>query len=393
VVTELFNPTPEHRALRELVRSFTEREVDPQAESFDHAEQFNIELFRKLGELGLLGVTVEERFGGSGLDPVAATIVHEELSAADPAFALSYLAHSMLFANNLQVNGNDAQRSKYLPDACTGTKVCGMCMSEPGAGTDVLGMQTTATKKGDTYVLNGAKMWITNGAVSDTELGDTFLVYARVEGQPRNQLSMFIVEKGFPGFNLGQKLKGKLGMRASTTAELVFEDCEVPEENLVGNEGTATLCMMRNLEIERVTLAAMSLGIARRSIEVMNNYATERLSFGKPLRDFGQIQRYISQSYAEFMAGRAYTYYTAAAMKLDEPGHRLDSDGVKLFTSTMAKDIADRAIQVLGGYGYVAEYKVERLWRDAKLLEIGGGTLEAHQKNMCRELQRVERIL
>jgi isovaleryl-CoA dehydrogenase len=204
---------------------------------------------------------------------------------------------------------------------------------------------------------------------------------------------MFIVEKGFPGFSLGQKIKGKLGMRASTTAELVFEDCEVPAENLVGSEGAATMCMMRNLEIERVTLAAMSLGIARRSVEVMNRYASERTSFGKPLRDFGQIQRYISQSYAEFMAGRAYTYYTASAMKLDEPGHRLDSDGVKLFTSTMAKDIADRAIQVLGGYGYVAEYAVERLWRDAKLLEIGGGTLEAHQKNMCRELQRVERIL
>ena len=392
-VTDLFNPTPEHRALRELVRSFTEREVDPQAEAADHAERFNIELFRKLGELGLLGVTVEERFGGSGLDPIAAVIVHEELSSADPAFALSYLAHSMLFANNLQVNGNDAQRSKYLPDACSGQKVCGMCMSEPAAGTDVLGMQTTASKRGDKYVLNGAKMWITNGAISDTELGDTFLVYARIEGQPRNQLSMFIVEKGFPGFSLGQKIKGKLGMRASTTAELVFEDCAVPEENLVGNEGTATICMMRNLEIERVTLAAMSLGIARRSIEVMNRYASERISFGKPLRDFGQIQRYIAQSYAEFMAGRTYTYYTAASMKLDEPGHRLDSDGVKLFTSTMAKDIADRAIQVLGGYGYVAEYAVERLWRDAKLLEIGGGTLEAHQKNMCRELQRVERIL
>ena len=392
-MTDLFNPTSEHRALRELVRSFTEREVDPQAESFDHAERFNIELFRQLGELGLLGITVEERFGGSGLDPVAAVIAHEELSAADPGFALAYLAHSMLFANNLQVNGNDEQRSKYLPDACTGKKVCGMCMTEPGAGTDVLGMQTTASKKGDRYVLNGAKMWITNGAVSDTELGDTFLVYARIVGQPRNQLSMFIVEKGFPGFSLGQKIKGKLGMRASTTAELVFEDCEVPAENLVGSEGAATMCMMRNLVIERVTLAAMSLGIARRSVEVMNRYASERTSFGKPLRDFGQIQRYISQSYAEFMAGRAYTYYTASAMKLDEPGHRLDSDGVKLFTSTMAKDIADRAIQVLGGYGYVAEYAVERLWRDAKLLEIGGGTLEAHQKNMCRELQRVERIL
>lgn len=392
-MTDLFNPTPEHRALRELVRSFSENEVDPQAESFDHEERFNIELFRKLGELGLLGITVEERFGGAGLDPVAAVIAHEELAAADPGFTLAYLAHSMLFANNLQVNGSDEQRSKYLPDACTGAKVCGMCMSEPGAGTDVLGMQTTAIRRGDHYVLNGAKMWITNGAISDTELGDTFLVYARIEGQPRSQLSMFIVEKGFDGFSLGQKIKGKLGMRASTTAELVFEDCEVPAENLVGSEGAATLHMMRNLELERLTLAGMSLGIARRSVEVMNRYATERTSFGKPLREFGQIQRHIAESYADYMAGRAYTYYTAARMKLDQPGHRLDSDGVKLFTSTMGKDVADRAIQVLGGYGYVAEYAVERLWRDAKLLEIGGGTLEAHQKNMCRELVRTERIL
>ena len=392
-MTDLFNPTAEHRALRELVRSFTEREVDPQAEASDHAERFNIDLFRRLGDLGLLGVTVDERFGGSGLDPVAAVIVHEELSAADPGFALAYLAHSMLFANNLQVNGNDEQRAKYLPDACSGKKVCGMCMSEPGAGTDVMGMQTSASKKTDHYVLNGAKMWITNGAVSDTELGDTFLVYARLEGQPRNQVSMFIVEKGYPGFSLGQKIKGKLGMRASTTAELVFEDCQVPAENLVGTEGAATVCMMRNLEIERVTLAAMSVGIARRSIEVMNRYASERSSFGKPLRDFGQIQRHISESYAEYMAGRTYTYYTAASMELEGQGGRLDSDGVKLFTSTMAKGIADRAIQVLGGYGYVSEYAVERLWRDAKLLEIGGGTLEAHQKNMCRELARIERLL
>jgi isovaleryl-CoA dehydrogenase len=364
-MTDLFNPTAEHRALRELVRSFAEREVDPQAEASDQAERFNIELFRKLGDLGLLGVTVEERFGGSGLDPVAAVIIHEELSAADPGFALAYLAHSMLFANNLQVNGNDAQRGKYLPDACSGKKICGMCMSEPGAGTDVLGMQTSATKKGDHYVLNGAKMWI----------------------------SMFLVEKGYPGFSLGQKIKGKLGMRASTTAELVFEDCRVPAENLIGGEGAATICMMRNLEIERVTLAAMSIGIARRSIEVMNRYASERTSFGKRLREFGQIQRYLSQSYAEYMAGRAYTYYTAASMDLEGKGGRLDSDGVKLFTSTMGKEIADRAIQVLGGYGYVSEYQVERLWRDAKLLEIGGGTIEAHQKNMCRELMRTERLL
>jgi isovaleryl-CoA dehydrogenase len=392
-VADLFNPTPEHRALRDLIRSFAEREVDPQAEGSDREERFNIGLFRRLGELGLLGITVEERFGGAGLDSVAAVIAHEELSAADPGFALAYLAHSLLFANNLQLNGSDEQRLKYLPDACSGKKVCGMCMSEPGAGTDVLGMQTSAVRRGDAYVLNGAKMWITNGAVSDTELGDVFLVYARLEGRPRAELSMFIVEKGFSGFSLGQKIKGKLGMRASTTAELVFEDCEVPAENLVGAEGAATLHMMRNLEIERVALAAMSLGIARRSIEVMNRYAGERTSFGKPLRDFGQIQRYIAQSYAEYMAGRAYTYYTASTMSLQAPGHRLDSDGVKLFSSTMGKEVADRAIQVLGGYGYVAEYGVERLWRDAKLLEIGGGTLEAHQKNMCRELGRTDRIL
>ena len=201
-MADLFNPSAEHRALRELVRSFTEREVDPQAEASDQAERFNIDLFRKLGDLGLLGITVEERFGGAGLDPVAAVIAHEELSAADPAFTLSYLAHAMLFANNLQINGSDEQRSKYLPDACSGKKVCGMCMSEPGAGTDVLGMQTSAVRTGDDYVLNGAKMWITNGAVSDSELGDTFLVYARIEGSPRNQLSMFIVEKGFAGFSL-----------------------------------------------------------------------------------------------------------------------------------------------------------------------------------------------
>src|SRR5512139_1602375 len=260
-MTDLFHPTPEHVALRELMRSFAEKEVDPQAERFDREERFNLDLFRRLGELGVLGVTVGERFGGAGLDATAAVIVHEELSACDPAFTLSYLAHSMLFANNLYVNGTDAQRARYLPDACAGRTVCGMCMSEPGAGTDVLGLRTTARKKGDRYVLDGTKMWITNGAIDDHELGDTFLVYARLEGAPRSQISMFIVEKGFPGFSLGQRIHGKLGMRGSSTAELVFEGCEVPAENLVGEEGAATVCMMRNLELERVTLAAMSLGL------------------------------------------------------------------------------------------------------------------------------------
>ncbi len=391
-MTDLFNPTEEHAALRRTVRDFVEREVDPQAAAHDREESFNVGLFRKLGELGLLGITIPERFGGAGMDAVAAVIAHEEISAADPGFCLAYLAHSMLFANNFHHNASDAQRSRYLPDVCSGKKIGGMCMSEPSVGTDVLGMKTTAVRKGDVYVLSGAKMWITNGAVSDTELGDIFLVYARTADKGSRALSQFLVEKGAPGFRLGQKLKDKLGMRASTTAELVFDGCEVPAASLIGHEGEAVLHMMRNLEIERLTLAAMSLGIARRSIEIMNRYASERTAFGQPIREFGQIQRHIAESYAAFMAGRSYVYATAAHLKLESGGHRIDSDGVKLYCATMAKEVADRAIQVLGGYGYVGEYQVERLWRDAKLLEIGGGTVEAHQKNIARDLARTRTI-
>jgi isovaleryl-CoA dehydrogenase len=389
---DLFNPTSEHQTLREMVRSFAERELDPQAERHDREERFNVELFRKLGDLGLLGATVPEAYGGAGMDAVASVIIHEELSAVDPGFGLAYLAHSVLFANNLARHGNEEQCKKYLPRACTGELIGGMCMSEPGAGTDVLGMRTSARASGDDYRLDGAKMWITNGAIDNEELGDVFLVYARREGASRGQLSMFIVEKGFEGFRLGQKIKDKLGMRASTTAELVFEDCHVPGENRVGSEDGAMLHMMQNLEIERVTLAAMSLGIARRCVEIMNGYAKDRKAFGESLNRFGQIQRHIGESYAEWAAGRSYVYATAARMNLDKAGNRLDTDGVKLYCSTMAKNVADRAIQVLGGYGYVGEYKVERLWRDAKLLEIGGGTLEAHQKNITYDLSRTDRL-
>ncbi|TXD37504.1 isovaleryl-CoA dehydrogenase [Lujinxingia vulgaris] len=391
-MNDLFNPTEEHKVLREMVRSFAEREVAPQAEHHDREERFNIELFKKLGELGLLGVTAPEQFGGSGMDATAAVIVHEELSAADPGFCLAYLAHSMLFVNNLAVNGNDDQRSRYLPGACSGELIGGMCMSEPNAGTDVLGMGSVARRDGEDYILNGQKMWITNGAVSEGELGDVFLVYAREEGGDR-AVSLFLVEKGMEGFSLGQKITGKLGMRASTTAELVFEDVRVPAANLVGKPGSAVRSMMRNLAIERVTLAAMSVGIARRSVEIMNRYGAERVAFGEPINRFGQIQRHIAESYAEYMAGRSYLYKTAADLSLDAFGSRADSDGVKLYCSTMGKNVADRAIQVLGGYGYVAEYNVERLWRDAKLLEIGGGTNEAHQKNITRDLSKVERLL
>lgn len=392
---DLFNPTPEHGMIRETVRSFTESEIEPQAHKYDRNEEFNLGLFRKVGELGLLGITVPEQFGGAGLDALAATIVHEEMSASDPGFCLAYLAHSMLMVNNLAVNGSDEQRMKYLPKLSSGEWVGAMAMSEPAVGTDVMGMQTTAVKQGDKYILNGRKMWITNGTIDENNTPcDVVLVYAKTgEKNGRAQISTFLVEKGYNGFAVGQKIKDKLGMRGSNTAELVFENCEVPVANLIGAEGDSMLHMMRNLEIERLTLAAMSLGIARRSIEIMNRYATEREAFGKPLTFFGQVQKHIADSYAEYKAARAYVYETARKMRLDHEGNRLDSDGVKLVATTMGKNVADRAIQVLGGYGYVGEYTVERLWRDAKLLEIGGGTIEAHQKNITRDLAKAPNAL
>lgn len=387
---DLFNPREEDQMLRQSVRDFVEKEVEPQAEEYDRQERFNLPLFRKLGELGLLGVTVSSDFGGSDMDALAAVIVHEELSASDPGFCLAYLAHSMLCVNNLAVNGNEELKARILPKLCSGEWVGAMAMSEPHVGTDVLGMKTTAKKEGDKYILNGRKMWITNGAIDDERTPcDAVLLYAVTgESGGRPKLSTFLVEKEHPGWSVGQKITGKLGMRGSNTAELLFDNCQVPETALVGHEGDSMLHMMRNLEIERITLAAMSLGIARRSLEIMNRYAAEREAFGRSLNRFGQIQRHVAESYAEYNAARSYVYDVARRVKLEQGGQRLASDGVKLVATSMAKNVADRAIQVLGGYGYVAEYVVERLWRDAKLLEIGGGTLEAHQKNITADLAR-----
>ena len=383
---DLYNPTEEHQMLRQMVQDFVKSEVEPQAEEYDRKEEFNLNLFRKLGPLGLLGITASDQFGGSGLDPLAAVITHEELSASDSGFALAYLAHAMLCVNNISENCSDEQKAKFLPKLCSGEWVGCMAMSEPHVGTDVLGMKTTAVKKGDKYILNGRKMWITNGTIDEKDTAaDCVLVYAKTgEENGRSKLSTFIVEKGFKGYSVGQKIKDKTGMRASNTAELVFEDCEVPESHLVGQEGDSMIHMMKNLEIERLTLAAMSVGMAKRCLQIMVNYAGEREAFGKPLSRFGQIQKYISESYAEYQASRTYVYETART--LNRHNHRLDSDGVKLMAATMAKNVADRAIQVLGGYGYVAEYKVERFWRDAKLIEIGGGTIEAHQKNIAKDI-------
>lgn len=378
--------------LRSMVQDFVKSEVEPQAFEHDRKEIFNLSMFRKLAEVGLLGITVDEVYGGAGLDAVASVIVHEELSASDPGFTLAYLAHALLCVNNLAANGSEEQKKKWLPKLCSGEWVGSMAMSEPHVGTDVLGMKTVAVKSGNEYVLNGRKMWITNGTVDDQRTPcDCTLVYARtaeVNGKP--QISTFIVEKGAPGFSVGQKITDKLGMRASNTAELVFQDCKIPAGNLIGREGDSMIHMMKNLEIERIGLAAMGLGIAKRSIQIMTQYAKDREAFGQPINRFGQVQKMIGESYAEYRAAKAYVYESARAIKQDGPNQRLDSDGVKLISARLSKEVADRAIQVLGGYGYVGEYIVERLWRDAKLLEIGGGTLEAHQKNISYDLSRAD---
>jgi isovaleryl-CoA dehydrogenase len=389
---DLANPTEEHAMLREMIRDFVESEVEPQAHEHDKHERFNLELFRMLGEYGLLGITVPEEYGGAGLDATAAVLAHEEISASDPGFGLAYLAHSMLFVNNLAQNGSEEQKARILPKVCSGEWVGAMAMSEPNYGTDVLGMETTAEQDQDgNWIINGNKMWITNGSIDDDRTpADVVWVYARTgsDDRGRPELSTFIIEKGAPGYTVGQKIYDKTGMRASNTAELVFADCKVGPESLVGSPGSSIHHMMKNLEIERLTLAAMSLGIARRSLDIMNRYASDREAFGKQIRSFGQMQRHIGESYAEYRAMRAYIYDTARLLDLNEGGQRLDSDGVKLYATTKAKEIADRAIQVLGGYGYVAEYVVERLWRDSKLLEIGGGTLESHHKNITRDLAK-----
>jgi isovaleryl-CoA dehydrogenase len=390
-----------------MIRSFAKEELEPQALHYNREEKFNIDLFRQLGTittttdgrggggLGILGLTVPEQYGGTEMDATAVAIVHEELSYVDPAFCLSYLAHTLLLVNNLAVNANEEQCRLYLPRLCDGSQIGGMCMSEPSAGTDVLGMKTNAKQELDgengDWILNGQKLWITNAYTNNdtNDTGDVFLVYAKT-GPGRSDITQFLVTKGMDGFTLGQRIKDKLGMRASNTGELVFDHVRIPHANVVGAPHKAALCMMRNLEIERIGLASMALGIARRSIDEMKSYAGQRSAFGKPdLYGFGQIQHHVAESYANYMAGRCYVYSLANTLKLDTYGNGLNADATKLYCAPMAKQVADRAIQVMGGYGYVGEYTVERLWRDAKLLEIGGGTNESHHKNMARDLKRM----
>jgi isovaleryl-CoA dehydrogenase len=378
---DLFNPTEQHQHLREMIAEFTRQEVEPQAAKHDALGVLNVDLMRKLGDLGLLGITLPEAWGGAEMDTVAAVIVHHELSKSDPGFCLAYLAHAMLFVNNFFHCSNDEQRHRYLPKVISGEWIAGMGMTEPGAGTDVLAMSTTAVDAGDHWVLNGTKTYITNGCE-----GFCFLVYAKVEGR----ITALLVDRDCPGFTTSHHID-KLGMRGSTMSELIFDDCRVPKSNLLGQVGGGLTHMMRNLEIERITLAAMSVGIAERCVEIMIRHGQERRAFGEPLNRFGQIQRYIAEGYAMTEAAKCLVYNVARDVS-PTTNARVGSDAAKLFAAPVGKQVADFAMQVMGGSGYCREYPVERLWRDAKLLEIGGGTLEAHQKNITKDLAKQHRL-
>jgi isovaleryl-CoA dehydrogenase len=372
---DLCNPTEEHQLLRDTVRDFTREQIEPQADEHDRSGVLNRKLFEECGKLGLLGITVPAEGGGSGMDAVGAVIAHHEMSKSDPGFTLAYLAHAMLFVNNFYYTSNDEQRSRYLAKVIAGEWVGAMGMTEPSGGTDVIGMKTVAKRERGGYVLTGRKALITNAPDADI-----FLVYAKLDGR----ITSFVLERSFEGLSTGAPTH-KMGMRASTMGEIVMDGCRVPEENLLGGEGHGVLHMMRNLEIERITLAAMSLGIADRCLEIMVSYSKERIAFGRPLADFGQIQRYVGESYAKTEAARALIYNVARTIRHDHK-NRLGSDAAKLFAAPVGKEVADNAMQVLGGWGYCDEFKVERFLRDAKLLEIGGGTLESHQKNITRDL-------
>lgn len=373
-----------HLELQKSVRRFADSELKPHAEELDEKQGFNHKALKKLGEMGLLGVTADESHGGSGMGAIAATLVMEELGAACASTTLSYLAHSILAVNNLSQNGSVEQKKKYLPKLCSGEWLGAMAMSEPGAGSDAFGLKLQAKREGDHYILNGTKMWITNGPYADF-----FWVYAKT-GSTKKDISTFIVEKTFPGFSVGKKLN-KFGMRASPTSELIFENCKVPISNRVGEEASSIAHMSHNLLLERVTIAGISLGISRATIEYCTRYTQERKQFDMPLIDFQMVQKMLADATAEYLAARSLTYEAAASIErkgLESREGLLLGTSAKLFAAHRATKIALDGIQMLGGYGYTKEYPVERYMRDAKLIEIGAGTNEVMRIILARELNK-----
>ena len=366
--------------LRDTVRGFSQDKIAPLAAEIDRSNKFPRELWPQLGELGLLGITVEEELGGSGLGYLAHCVAMEEISRASASIGLSYGAHSNLCVNQIRRNGSAEQKSRYLPKLISGAHVGALAMSEPEAGSDVVSMRTRADRKGDRYVLNGAKMWITNGPGADT-----LVVYAKTDPQAGARgMTAFIVEKDFKGFSTGQKLD-KLGMRGSDTGELVFTDCEVPAENVLGDVGGGVNVLMSGLDYERTVLAAGPLGIMQSCLDLVIPYLHERKQFGQPIGRFQLMQAKLADMYVTLNASKAYVYAVARACDRGETT-REDAAGAILYAAERATWMALEAIQCLGGNGYINDFPAGRLLRDAKLYEIGAGTSEIRRMLIGREL-------
>jgi len=375
-----FGLSEEINMLRDAVYQLAQKELSPRAEQIDRDNEFPADMWRKFGDMGLLGITASEEYGGSNMGYLAHSVAMEEISRASASVGLSYGAHSNLCVNQLQKNGSEAQKQRYLPKLCSGEHVGALAMSEPGAGSDVVSMKLRADKKGDRYILNGNKMWITNGPDADT-----YVIYAKTDPDAGSKgITAFIVERDYPGFSRAQKLD-KLGMRGSNTCELVFQDCEVPEENVLGEIGKGVRVLMSGLDYERTVLSGGPVGIMQACLDLVIPYIHDRKQFGQSIGEFQLIQGKVADMYAISNASRSYLYEVARACDRGDES-RKDAAAVILYTAEQATRCALDAIQLLGGNGYINDYASGRLLRDAKLYEIGAGTSEVRRMLIGREL-------